>query len=350
MTNNPEAPARPIRRSLKWILLTSLIGALLGATAGFLLAGTPNYRSVGMIQIKPFIPGVLTDTPTPIPMFDSYIDSQIAIIQSRRTIDMAMQNPEWKALGRGLSDKAIADFQSSLSASRDGIIVTVSFLDPDPAASRMAVKSVIEAYQELYDDANNGDQNRSSDILENLRSKYQAELKRLRDAMQTDYGPEPMDSTYQFKLQELNRTESELQQLQMEFRIIQAIAKSTGSATQPSADDNNLAAMRLRESALQDQASKCKDELKDLGTRKMQIDDLKSQVASAQDGLDKVKSRLQQLTVENQMGGRISIISAGDTPLSPEYAPRKKATLLGLLLGTSLASAFALILRRRNVQ
>ncbi len=350
MTNKPEAPARANRRSIKWILLTSLAGALLGAAAGFLLAGTPNYRSIGLIQIKPFLPGVFTDSTTPIPMFDAYADSQIAIIQSRRTIDMAMQNPEWKALGRGLSDKAVADFQSSLSVERNGIIVAVFFLDPDPAASRIAVKSVIRAYLNIYDDANTGDENRRADILENLKNKYQADLKRLRDAMQTDYGPEAPDSTYQFKLQELNRTESELQQLQMEFRMIQAIAKSPVSATQPSADDNNLAAMRLRESALSEEASQLKGELKDLGIRKMQIDDLKSQAATAQDCLDKTKLRLQQLTVENQMGGRLFVISEGTTDLSPEYGPRKKATLLGFLLGTSLASAIALTLRRRNVQ
>jgi uncharacterized protein involved in exopolysaccharide biosynthesis len=182
MTSTVETKPCATCRSIKKIVLLSLLGGILAAIAGFFLAGKPEYKSVGMIQIRPFIPGVLTED-TPVPMFDSYADSQVAIIQSRRTIDLAMQSLEWKALGRGLADTAVADFQSHLDVERQGgIFVDVIFLDENPVAARIAVKAIIQAYQTIYDDANTGDENRRSQILDDLKTSYMTQLTRLRNA------------------------------------------------------------------------------------------------------------------------------------------------------------------------
>ncbi|HUO08933.1 MAG TPA: hypothetical protein VM008_11570 [Phycisphaerae bacterium] len=367
MTSTLETATLPHRGRIKWIILLSLIAGMLGATAGFFLAGKPQYKSVGMIQIKPFTPGVFDDS-SPIPMFDAYVDSQVAIMQSRRTVDMAMQNPEWKALGRGLSDQSAADLQSSLSVSRQGgTIVTVTFLDPDPRAARIAVGAVIQAYQTIYDEANTGDENRRSQILDDLKTRYMTELARLRNAMQQDgdFGPEALDITYQFKVHELNRIESEIQQTRMNIRIAQAAADGQISATRPSAavpaatgpamtiaandpepghnlsdppkTGDNLAMMRLREMTLVDQVSQYQADLKSLAARKYQADALSAESANVQDNLNKTKSRIQQLNIENQLGGRISVISDGETPLSPDNDPRIKTTILGFIVGMALA-------------
>ena len=293
-------------------------------------------------------------------MFDSYVDAQVAIIQSRRAIDMAMQTPEWKALGRGLTDKDVADFQSSLSVSRESaILVTITFLDPDPNAARAAVRAVIQSYETIYDDANAGDENRRSQILDDLKTNYMTQLKRLRDTMQQDFGPESVASTYKFKLQELNRTESDLRQTQMNIDTAQALAKSRNSSTQPStiaiADselsngENDIATtMRLRETALAQEVSQLQTDLKDLGSKQMQIDALSAEAAAVQEQLNKIKLRIQQLTVENQIGGRISVISDGDTPLFPDNHPRIKTTLLGFLIASPLACCLALLTPKRN--
>ncbi len=424
----------------KWAITLAVLGAFIGGTAGFFLAKKPEYRSVGLIQIKPYVPGVFSNDANPMPMFDGYIDSQVAIIQSRRTIDMAMQNSDWRALGRGLSDQAVADFQSHLQVDRSGIMVLVTCFDVDPAASRIAVKCVIEAYQSIYDDANTGDENRRSDILEKLQNKYQADIKRFRDSMQQDptqqdnFGPAAVDSSYQFKLEELNRLEAQLQTVQLEIKIIddttEAAATQTarkGATTKPvpvltpemiapydaqmrdelstltklktyerqlldhyganypevvsvrsqiqavedvidsqvkryqsraQAQDPSASALgdrsltglpanisidqlRLRESGLSDEITKLKAELKLLGERIMQIDDLKDQATKAQEQLDATKARLQQLNVENQIGGRISTISDGTTDIRP-IDKRKQLTAAGLLGGAALG--FGLIL------
>src|SRR5271154_6814419 len=115
VAQQPPSPLEIIRMLLKervkWAVILCVIGGVLGGVAGFFLAKEPEYESEGMIQIKPFVPGVFNEA-SPLPMFDAYIESQVAIMQSRRTIDMAMQSAEWQALGRGLTDKSVADFQS----------------------------------------------------------------------------------------------------------------------------------------------------------------------------------------------------------------------------------------------
>src|SRR5206468_2694854 len=130
------------------------------------------YRSAGINQTKPYLPGVFSNDANPMPMFNDYIDSQLAIIQNRRTIDMAMQNPKWKSIGRGLSDQAVADFMSHLNVDRNGIIIQITFFDHDPTASRVAVECVVQAYQDIYNEANTGEEAQRSDILENLKNKY----------------------------------------------------------------------------------------------------------------------------------------------------------------------------------
>ena len=70
------------------VVIGLIAGFVLGSAIGFFAAKEPEYQSVGMIQIKPIVPGVFNES-SPLPMFDAYIESQVAIMQSRRTIDMA---------------------------------------------------------------------------------------------------------------------------------------------------------------------------------------------------------------------------------------------------------------------
>ncbi|MGN6370710.1 MAG: exopolysaccharide transport family protein [Phycisphaerae bacterium] len=408
----------------KWAISLAVLGALIGGILGYFLANKPEYRSVGIIQIKPYVPGVFSNEANPIPMFDAYIDSQLVIIQSRRTIDMAMQNPDWRALGRGLSDQAVADFQSHLQVNRTGIDVLVAFFDADPAASRTAVKCIIQAYQSIYDDANTGDENRRSDILENLKNKYQTELTRLRASMAQDFGPSSVETTYQFKLEELNRLESQLKSVQLELNVVDATTqaaatqaastKTEKSTTLPTLTADMVASVdpmvrdelvtlsklqanlhelldryganypnvisvrsqiqalqdqindqvrkyqgrvrtgpnaspgeqslipgvsnisieqaRLRAKGLADEIAQLKADLKDLGSRNLQIEDLKDQAAKIQEQLDATKARIQQLTVENQIGGRISVITNGTTDIRP-IDKRKQMTAAGTFGG-----------------
>jgi len=441
-SGNQPSPLKTIatllKGRIKWAILLSTIGAICGGILGFMLAKQPEYRSVGMLQIKPFVSGVFNEN-SPLPMFDAYIDSQIAIMLSRRTIDMAMQNPDWKALGRGLSDQAIADFQAHLFVDRQGgTIVSITFLDPNPAAARTAVSAIIQAYQAIYDDANTGDESRRSQILDDLKTRYMTELTRLRNAMQQDLGPASVESIYQFKLEQVNQKQALLQDTQLELKIQRAFsnaatqpdAKASGPSANASAitaemiaendqqmrDDLNnverlqtylkrlnerygpsypevirarsdledlqthidkrvndirnrfksgtgvsggpagadglmpansnvrIAQLRIREAGLLEEIASLQKDLKDLATKNMQIEGLKDDAANIQEQLDRTKTRIQQLSIENQIGGRISVISKGDTPFRPFVDKRRQFTILGTAGGMGLGFGIILLI------
>src|SRR5262249_35548857 len=86
--------------------------------------------------------------------------------------------------------------------------------------------------------------------------------------------------------------------------------------------------LRVREQGLLDQDAQYKAALKDLSIKKSQIESRSAEVADIQEELDKTKSRLQQLNIENQIGGRVSVISHGDLRFQP-IDKRRQMIILG---------------------
>src|SRR5262249_8448647 len=105
---------------------------------------------------------------------------------------------------------------------------------------------------------------------------------------------------------------------------------ASGSMTIPNASSLiTTSQLQVREKALADEMTELQSDLKDLSAKYIQIESLKEDASNIQEQLDRTKTRIQQLTAENQIGGRVMVISDGDAPFRPFIDRRKQLTALG---------------------
>jgi hypothetical protein len=183
------------------------------------------------------------------PMFDAFVDSQVVLIQDQRVIDLAIQDLDWQARKPGNGPAQITNFVKSLEVTHlhGEETITVSFTDPDPMTARLGAQSVIRAYEQLYG------QNDSNQIavrigrLEELRTRYAAELQDLQtkklalaDDEGADPGGEALNQMYKSKLAQLDSLETRLQEAQLDVALY---ADDKLSTTQPAG--NELSSMPL---------------------------------------------------------------------------------------------------------
>src|SRR5579862_7133017 len=107
-----------------WLaILLAFIGIAIGAVLGYKLP-QPKYSCSGMIDIRPVIPRVLFDNNGAMPMYDTFVGTQMLMLKSERCIDMAMSSPVWLNEGkRSNSPEAALKFKKYLEVMRDGEIV-----------------------------------------------------------------------------------------------------------------------------------------------------------------------------------------------------------------------------------
>jgi Mrp family chromosome partitioning ATPase len=235
---NPLAQAHALLRGRYWLaILLAIIGLGAGAVGGWYVQ-KPTYESNGLIRIKPSLPRVLyeSDQNSVMPMFDSFVESQVSLLTNQRTIAYAMNNPDWKALGRGLAPKQVVEFTKSLAAEhpRGSELVQVTFTDVDPKAAQVGAAAVIDAYQQLYG-GNDADSVQSRlNILAEKKSSLQSDLKkaiqRVADLAGT-FGPAGLKQVYESKLQQMTSLSDQLQQ----SKLALALASGESATTQPAA-------------------------------------------------------------------------------------------------------------------
>lgn len=239
---DPLARIHSLLRGRYWLAaLLATVGLAAGGFGGYRLQ-TPQYESTGLVQIKPIIPAILyqTDLNGDMPRFESFVDSQVALMSGERVIKMAMEDPEWVKLGRGLSAEATLDFMRNLNVSRakGSELVTVQVTDPDPVAAQTAVGAVIRAYQRRHGEEDPDGVGRRIAVLEERKNVFAGELTalngRIRD-IATEYGSPAIEQIHQFKMAELNKLESLLHEAELAVALAEGApaSASTHPGTHP---------------------------------------------------------------------------------------------------------------------
>src|SRR5665213_1791440 len=115
-----------MRGRYKWAISLFILFAIGGGYGGFKL-GRRVYASVGMVRVMAVVPKVLytVDDKGTIPMFDSFVESQAALLRSQRVMDLAMQDPAWQALGKGTADRAAEELQKNMLSTHDGELLKI---------------------------------------------------------------------------------------------------------------------------------------------------------------------------------------------------------------------------------
>lgn len=230
-----------LRGRYHWAILLGLVFAGIGVVLGCKLPRV-KYRSSGLIRVLPNKQRILyaNEENSVMPMFDAFVESQVSLINSPRVLDYAMQNPEWQALGRGLSPNVVSQFRDSVEVEhpRGSEVIIISYSDADQNAAMVAVRAITQAYKDLYGENDADNPAHVLQILEDRRTTLRTEVDGWRSrimAIADEFGSTDIDQIFTFRQQEVNGIENELQQAQLILTSVDAPPEPSkgGPATQP---------------------------------------------------------------------------------------------------------------------
>lgn len=428
-TDSPERfdPYRTAQRALRGryglaIVLGAIVAAA-GAAVGWRM-DKPLYESAGLVQIKYSLPPVMkqeSNSYTPTEIYQAFLQSQQALLTSRRLVDMALQDPAWKSLGIDASPQAIQDFADGLTVQHKNNQdhLRISFVDRDPEVAGAAVKSLINSYAKVYRGQDEQFQKQRLQALEDRRKELQTQLENLQTQIRTIsegigfanvdplyeasvqkvlkiqslltdirlarvlQSPETLseqqiamiDQTMQAYLAERDRWESNLQQLKLQGygenhrqvlqsrKSLEVINERIAAYTQ---DYRGLPVSARGSAVSQDRAvafagqsrevlqtyeqgigqldESARQQMKELAAKRLQIENLEPQEEKVREELEEVTHRMQSLQIESGGGGRLEIISAGETPIAPSRDRRMHMAAIGALGGGLLPAAVLVFL------
>jgi polysaccharide biosynthesis transport protein len=318
---NPLHRAHSALRGRYWIAsILALVGAPIGALVAYHLV-KPQFESTGIIMVKPTLPPVLytNDQNNLLPMFGAYVEAQAALIGSQRVIELGMQNPQWTAIHPNYTPDDVVNFTNSLTVThtKDGELIIVAFDDIDPDVAQRAVGCVIDAYQQVYNEDDSGAVQQRLNVLEERRLSLTNDLKGLNDRMNaiaTEYGSNTLDKVYEFKLDQLNEMERQLNQTE----IAAAEAQEAPAGGQQAAPDQGLVQRFPQLTPLLNLKNELSMRLSalaiDLGDQHPQVLKTKAQLAEVQSEIDQITK---------------SAAASGGTAMSPDVpgAEKTKAEL-----------------------
>lgn len=236
---NPLHQMHALLRGRYWIAATlAVIGLTAGAMVGYRLQ-KPLYQSTALLRVRPNLPRLVyqSDQNGLMPMFDAFVEAQEALLQDQQVIIAAMEDPEWRALGRGNSPEEKEEFTKNLTANhpRNGELVIVNFTDRDPNAARIAINCVFRAYDAKFGEK---DAENTQQLLDTVRAVMDEQTRAFNNARAAvqdaakPLDPDGVKQRYEAKLQQWNLAEAQLQQANF---ALSSAAQSP--ATQPVKQD-----------------------------------------------------------------------------------------------------------------
>src|SRR6476659_5284153 len=156
--DNQNSPLRKVQRLLrgreKIAITLAIFGALIGGVVGW-FSQKPKWVSSGVVWIRPIIPS-LSQSDKVMPFYQYYVQSQTAIITGPRVLDRAVQSNEWKAAGLPANTDSVAMLKQDLDVTyaKNSQHILVAYTDERDTVAQAAVRSVIQAYRDIYSDAN----------------------------------------------------------------------------------------------------------------------------------------------------------------------------------------------------
>jgi len=155
-----ENPVMMLHRHLRgrygWAALVGFLLAIPLAITGY-VAVKPTYTSTGIIRVAPTMEMVLynnlDDAKVPA-MFESMVSTQAALLQSRRVLDMAMQDEKLRTAGWPEAPEGLALLQKNLEVSnrRALELITATVKHPNPELAQKAVNAILESYLTVYEE------------------------------------------------------------------------------------------------------------------------------------------------------------------------------------------------------
>ena len=240
---NPLMMILGLLRGRIWLaVILVIVGAVVGGPLGY-IAVKPAYKSLGVIEVRSSLPRIMFETEQnePISNFGPFLLTQIELLRSNRVIGLAMQDPEWRALGRGQDPEAVLLFSDSLQVSspRNSQLIYVTFTDADAKAAAVAVKAVISAYERVFVDMEIGSGTPLMTALNDLQRRQAADLKSISDriaALAGEFDAASLQQIYDSKLKLWLEAEVEYKRARAQSSVFGNSSEPDASATASAGD------------------------------------------------------------------------------------------------------------------
>ncbi|MCC7147532.1 MAG: AAA family ATPase [Phycisphaeraceae bacterium] len=238
-----------LRGRYLWAVSLGFLGLVGGGLGGYLVL-SPQYTSSGVLGITPTVPVVLGQTDNQVglgSMFESFVRSQAAMIESRRVINDAMSSDLWRSVKRGNTDEDVRLFISQVYVKPDprSQVIYVNFTDGDPDVATKGARAIVQSYLDIYKDQDvQSENNRLSilqDVLNSKTSQAEDLSRQIRDLAQP-FGTDDLQPLLTNTLQEIQRLRSELRGLELATATSRRAAGDPESPT-PTIDPLAIAAL-----------------------------------------------------------------------------------------------------------
>jgi len=374
-------------------------------------------------------------------MFDTFMQSQRLLMTSRRVIDVAIQDPIWKSMGRQVPLNPDHFFATNLKvdSSAHSEYLAISVTDSDPATAAAAVTSVINSYAELYNEQEKALEREIIGVLEDKQNSNQARIDQLNQLLregEKEYGTADLSPFFEAAAARVTKFDSALSDIRAAMAAVPAAfpqaAPTTGpanptgdtsgraelSAAQIAASDpimagyvrdldqledglqqllfrygdahqsvinarrsiavarkrvenyvemyrqfhaataqslgdprvstvstvgKSLEDLRANEHSLNDLLEKAKKEMVAIGTKWGELRREGQELDSLRDQQQQLTRRIMVLRGEDQLGGRLSIISTGEIALSPDRDVRVRTAAVAGVGGAGLPIALIVL-------
>lgn len=441
--DNPLLLVHKLLRGRYWlaILLAGILGPV-GAVAGY-MAVKLEYTSNATIRIAPVLPKILfeSDQNSMLPMFDSYLQTQVSLISSRRVMEMAMQSSIWREAGGEFSIEELEAFTENLRVvqPRNSQLILVSVTNAKPGRAQAGARAVVDAYMRIYGETDVVKENQRFQILEergrSLRNEIQGLNGKIREVAH-EYGSDDLSTAHEFEVTNLRTLQSELETAKLQLNSLESVSDDSESGNtldysklsveeialidgrmQRLVDERNnlqqeiasfestlrrpesrpayrrnVEALKSQESEIADYAKafrenpllaptstdesgrvtpaartaaqlrskveglqslyeEAKERTVEIGRKNLELKGLRSELANLENSLNLTEARIEQLSLESSVSGRIGVLSEAELPTSPSNEKRRNQfAILGGLAGGGLGVGLVLALGFLNAR
>ncbi len=311
--HSEAAPRHPLMtlhmllRGRYWLALVLAAGGMLvGAPIGF-KAMKPSYRAEARVQVEAYKVPVINDTylSSMIPMFDSYMESQIEALRSPSVVKLAMEDLRWKELGRPATPDAVDGFIAKLEINRRGENIWVAYVDTQPQTTDRAVNSLVDAYQRWSTELENTPLNRNLKLLAERRAELESNLKSLNaqvNSLSNEYGTEAMDQMVRSKLDDLSKATSQVTLTKLALLAAEAEIRDAGINAR-AGEPNAPKIVKVGADELQQYLNARREMERDILRMRLEYGEQHQKVIRAQNYLAMLDDEIKNVTTEAQRGG-----------------------------------------------
>ena len=235
---NPLLLVHKLLRGRYWlaILLAAVLGPI-GAVAGY-KAVSLEYTSNSTIRILPVLPKILFDNDqnSMMPMFDSFLQTQVSLLSSRRVIQMAMESDTWRKAGGEYSIEELSRFEESLSVvqPKKSQLIIVGFTDNDPSRAKAATEAVVAAYMKVFGESDLDTQSHRFQILDDRAKALGNQILEVNKQIQEvalEFGSDDLSAQYEYEWSNQRNLKAELDAAKLQLNALEAMTGETGTAS-----------------------------------------------------------------------------------------------------------------------